>query len=39
VKSDRGAVFIHCPLLRRYPAQPVLACDAYRPAPRDATTR
>ena len=32
LRSDRGAVFIHCPVLRRYPPQPVLACDAYRPA-------
>jgi hypothetical protein len=34
VRSDRGAVFIHCPILSRYPPQPVLACEAYRPAPR-----
>lgn len=32
VESDRGSVFIHCPLLGRYPPQPVLACDAFRPA-------
>jgi len=32
VTSDRGSVFIYCPLLERYPAQPVLACEAYKPA-------
>jgi hypothetical protein len=31
VRSDRGAVFIHCPILKRYPPQPVLTCDAYVP--------
>jgi hypothetical protein len=29
VTSDRGAIFIYCPLLKRYPPQPVLACDAF----------
>jgi hypothetical protein len=29
VTSDRGSVFIYCPLLKRYPAQPVLACEMY----------
>jgi hypothetical protein len=29
VTSDRGSVFIHCPVLQRYPPQPVLACDAF----------
>jgi hypothetical protein len=33
VVSDRGAVFIHCPLLRMYPPQPVLSCAAYVPRP------
>ena len=37
VESDRGSVFIHCPLLARYPPQPVLACDAFRPTPASAT--
>jgi hypothetical protein len=32
VTSDRGSVFIHCPILGRYPPQPVRACEAYRPA-------
>ncbi len=38
VKSDRGSVYIHCPLLARYPPQPVLACDAFRQAPPSATS-
>jgi hypothetical protein len=33
VTTDRGSVFIYCPLLRCYPGQPVLACEAYRPVP------
>jgi hypothetical protein len=33
VTSDRGSVFIYCPLLKRYPQQPVLSCAAYIPAP------
>jgi hypothetical protein len=31
VVSDRGAVFIHCPVLKLYPPQPVLTCVAYAP--------
>ena len=31
VTSDRGSVFIYCPLLQRYPGQPVRACDAFVP--------
>ena len=31
VTSDRGSVFIYCPLLQRYPAQPVRACDLFTP--------
>jgi hypothetical protein len=31
VTSDRGSVFIHCPVLKTYPPQPVLACTAYVP--------
>jgi len=31
VTSDRGAVFIHCPLLQCYPAQPVVECAAFVP--------
>lgn len=30
VTSDRGSVFVYCPVLRRYPSQPVGACDHYR---------
>ena len=29
VTSDKGSVFIHCPVLQRYPPQPVVACDAF----------
>jgi hypothetical protein len=29
VTTDRGAVFIYCPLLRKYPGQPVVACEAF----------
>jgi hypothetical protein len=31
VTSDREAVFIYCPLLKRYPPQPVVACEAFVP--------
>jgi hypothetical protein len=33
VTSDRGAVFVHCPLLARYPPQPVRSCDRFLAAP------
>jgi hypothetical protein len=33
VTSDKGSVFIHCPKLKRYPPQPVVACAAYEPKP------
>ena len=33
VTSDRGAVFIYCPLLKRYPPQPVVTCTAFVPLP------
>lgn len=36
VVSDRGSVFVFCPLLRRYPPQPVVDCEHYRPRPLDA---
>jgi hypothetical protein len=32
VTSDRGSVFLFCPLLKRYPVQPVRDCDLYTPA-------
>jgi hypothetical protein len=35
VESDRGSVFLYCPLLQRYPAQPVLECSSFRPGPDD----
>lgn len=31
VTSDRGAVFIHCPVFQKYPPQPVLSCPGFRP--------
>lgn len=31
VVSDRGSVFIHCPLLARYPPQPVRRCEQFKP--------
>jgi hypothetical protein len=31
VTSDRGSVFIYCPLLKRYPMQPVIECGAFVP--------
>jgi hypothetical protein len=31
VTTDRGAVFIRCPILDRYPPQPVRSCEHFRP--------
>jgi hypothetical protein len=31
VTTDRGSTFIQCPVLKRYPRQPVIRCEAYRP--------
>jgi hypothetical protein len=31
VTSDRGAVFVFCPLLGKYPLQPVQVCHAFVP--------
>jgi hypothetical protein len=31
VTSDRGSVFIYCPVFKRYPPQPVHVCTAYAP--------
>jgi hypothetical protein len=36
VTSDRGSVFLYCPLLKRYPTQPVMACELFSPAERPA---
>jgi len=33
VTSDRGSVFIFCPVFGRYPPQPVHGCPAYVPDP------
>lgn len=33
VVSDRGSVFLFCPRLKRYPAQPVVACEAFEARP------
>ena len=29
IATDRGSVFIHCPILKRYPPQPVRSCDEF----------
>jgi len=29
VRSDRGAWFLQCPILKGYPPQPVQACDSF----------
>lgn len=31
VTSDRGSVFIYCPILKVYAAQPVIRCSAFVP--------
>jgi hypothetical protein len=31
VRSDKGSIFVHCPVLKRYPPQPVTSCDAFTP--------
>ena len=33
VTSDRGSVFIYCPIFKRYPPQPVHSCTAYAQRP------
>lgn len=41
ITNDRGSRFLLCrlssvdPRFRKYPPQPVVACDGYRPAPVD----
>jgi hypothetical protein len=35
VTSDRGTVFVYCPVFRQYPPQPVLTCARFER--RDAT--
>lgn len=37
VTSDRGSVFIYCPILGRYPPQPIVSCEAFRPRPAGAS--
>lgn len=32
IVSDRGSVFIQCPILGRYPPQPVRQCEHFAPA-------
>jgi hypothetical protein len=29
VTSDRGAIFVFCPIYRQYPPQPVLECPGF----------
>jgi hypothetical protein len=31
IATDKGAIFIQCPILKRYPPQPVRSCDAFAP--------
>ncbi len=31
VRTDKGALFLHCPILKRYPPQPVHSCEAFLP--------
>ena len=31
ITTDKGAVFIQCPILKRYPPQPVRSCEAFIP--------
>lgn len=31
VVSDRGSVFLYCPVWKRYPPQPVVHCPEFRP--------
>ena len=37
VRTERS-VFIHCPVLKLYPPQPVWSCDAYVPVDRVDST-
>jgi hypothetical protein len=32
VTTDRGSVFVYCPLLKMYPRLPLLACRSFVPA-------
>jgi len=29
VTSDRGSVFVYCPIFKKYPPQPVIECPKY----------
>ena len=31
VTSDRGSTFLFCPVFKRYPPQPVRACEKFTP--------
>ncbi len=31
VVTDKGSTFVHCPILKRYPPQPVRSCAAFLP--------
>jgi hypothetical protein len=33
IATDKGSIFIQCPILKRYPPQPVRSCDAFVPRP------
>ena len=31
VRTDKGSVFMQCPILKGYPPQPVRSCDSFLP--------
>ena len=31
ITTDKGSVFIQCPILKRYPPQPVRSCEVFVP--------
>jgi len=33
ITNSRGSTFLYCPIFRRYPPQPVLACREFVPLP------
>ncbi|MGH9367886.1 MAG: hypothetical protein ACRD3M_09465 [Thermoanaerobaculia bacterium] len=34
ITNSRGSTFLFCPLWKRYPPQPVRACEKFTPRPR-----
>ncbi|HYB53160.1 MAG TPA: hypothetical protein VEG84_04770 [Thermoanaerobaculia bacterium] len=35
IVTSRGSIFLHCPLWRRYPPQPVRDCEKFTPRTSD----